>query len=112
MMPLHLQEITRRVNLRNIWQASYTAGVVLPRPVCSCRYWHRSLNPKKLIEVGFSSLLVSGLHLSRRRGVTRCVEAATSQRTPAEKRMLQTAQLRPLALSGLQSSGSLMSGLH
>jgi glycylpeptide N-tetradecanoyltransferase len=60
---LPLQEITRRVNLRNIWQAAYTAGVVLPRPVCGCRYWHRSLNPKKLIEVGFSSLAVSeGLH--------------------------------------------------
>jgi len=30
--------------------------VVLPKPVSVCRYWHRSLNPKKLIEVGFSSL--------------------------------------------------------
>jgi hypothetical protein len=58
-----LQEITRRVNLRNIWQAAYTAGVVLPKPVCGCRYWHRSLNPKKLIEVKFSSLQVSCLQL-------------------------------------------------
>lgn len=53
-----LQEITRRVNLQDIWQAAYTAGVVLPKPVASCRYWHRSLNPKKLIEVGFSALQV------------------------------------------------------
>ena len=30
--------------------------MVLPRPVARCRYWHRSLNPKKLIEVGFSRL--------------------------------------------------------
>ena len=29
---------------------------MLPRPVASCRYWHRSLNPRKLIDVGFSSL--------------------------------------------------------
>ena len=68
------QEITRRVNRENIWQAVYTAGVVLPRPISECRpsgpealrlkidfsmrrgYWHRSLNPKKLIEVGFSHL--------------------------------------------------------
>lgn len=57
-MCLASQEITRRVNLRGIWQAAYTAGVVLPRPVCGCRYWHRSLNPKKLIEVRFSSLQV------------------------------------------------------
>ncbi|WIA37733.1 hypothetical protein OEZ86_014613 [Tetradesmus obliquus] len=54
--PVLIKEITRRVNLRGIWQAAYTAGVVLPRPVCGCRYWHRSLNPKKLIEVRFSSL--------------------------------------------------------
>jgi glycylpeptide N-tetradecanoyltransferase len=47
------QEITRRVNLHNIWQAVYTAGVVLPKPVAECQYWHRSLNPKKLISIGF-----------------------------------------------------------
>ena len=32
-----LQEITRRVNRENVWQAVYTAGVVLPRPVSECR---------------------------------------------------------------------------
>jgi glycylpeptide N-tetradecanoyltransferase len=37
-------------------QAVYTAGAFLPTPVASCRYFHRSLNPKKLIEVGFSRL--------------------------------------------------------
>lgn len=36
-----LQEITRRVNLEDIWQAAYTAGVVLPKPVTTCRYYHR-----------------------------------------------------------------------
>ncbi len=46
-----IKEITRRVNRRGIFQAAYTAGVVLPKPVARCRYWHRSLNPKKLIEV-------------------------------------------------------------
>lgn len=54
--PVLIKEITRRVNMRGIWQAVYTAGVVLPRPVSECRYWHRSLNPKKLIDVGFSHL--------------------------------------------------------
>lgn len=54
--PVLIREITRRVNLQGIWQASYTAGAVLPRPVTSSRYYHRSLNPKKLIEVGFSRL--------------------------------------------------------
>jgi len=54
--PILIKEITRRVNARGIWQAVYTAGVVLPKPVARCRYWHRSINSKKLIEVGFSRL--------------------------------------------------------
>ncbi|XP_055705320.1 glycylpeptide N-tetradecanoyltransferase [Phlebotomus papatasi] len=54
--PVLIREITRRVNLTGIFQAVYTAGVVLPKPVSTCRYWHRSLNPKKLIEVNFSHL--------------------------------------------------------
>jgi glycylpeptide N-tetradecanoyltransferase len=54
--PVLIKEITRRVNLTGIFQAVYTAGKVLPKPVSRCRYYHRSLNPKKLIEVGFSYL--------------------------------------------------------
>lgn len=54
--PVLIREITRRVNIQNIWQAVYTAGIVLPRPLSSSQYYHRSLNPKKLIDVGFSRL--------------------------------------------------------
>ncbi|GLV38320.1 N-myristoyl transferase [Carabus blaptoides fortunei] len=54
--PVLIREITRRVHFSGIFQAVYTAGVVLPKPVGTCRYWHRSLNPKKLIEVKFSHL--------------------------------------------------------
>jgi len=54
--PVLIREITRRVNETGIFQAVYTAGVVLPKPISTCRYWHRSLNPKKLIEVKFSHL--------------------------------------------------------
>ncbi|KAG8139862.1 hypothetical protein E2320_002625 [Naja naja] len=54
--PVLIREITRRVHLEGIFQAVYTAGVVLPKPVGTCRYWHRSLNPRKLIEVKFSHL--------------------------------------------------------
>ena len=54
--PVLIKEVTRRVNLCDTWHAVYTAGVVLPRPMAECRYWHRSLNPKKLIEIGFSHL--------------------------------------------------------
>ncbi|KAJ3060360.1 Glycylpeptide N-tetradecanoyltransferase 2 [Podochytrium sp. JEL0797] len=52
--PLLIREITRLVNLEGIFQAAYTAGKVIPTPVAQCRYWHRSLNFKKLVEVGFS----------------------------------------------------------
>ncbi|XP_021762167.1 glycylpeptide N-tetradecanoyltransferase 1-like [Chenopodium quinoa] len=54
--PVMIKEVTRRVHLENIWQAAYTAGVVIPTPIATCQYWHRSLNPKKLIDVGFSRL--------------------------------------------------------
>ena len=55
--PVLIREVTRRVNLNGIFQAVFTSGAKLPnRPVTVCRYWHRSLNPKKLIEVEFSYL--------------------------------------------------------
>ncbi|CRH04009.1 glycylpeptide N-tetradecanoyltransferase, putative [Plasmodium relictum] len=54
--PVLIKEITRRINLENIWQAIYTAGVYLPKPLSDARYFHRSINVKKLIEIGFSSL--------------------------------------------------------
>lgn len=36
--PVLIREITRRVHLEGIFQAVYTAGVVLPKPVGTCRY--------------------------------------------------------------------------
>jgi glycylpeptide N-tetradecanoyltransferase len=65
--PVLIKEVTRRVNRKNVWQAVYTAGVVLPKPVAECRYYHRSLNPKKLIEVGFS-------HLGQRMTIARTIK--------------------------------------
>jgi glycylpeptide N-tetradecanoyltransferase len=52
--PVLIKEITRRINLEGTWQAIYTGGIVLPRPVSTCRYYHRALNWTKLYEVGFS----------------------------------------------------------
>jgi len=54
--PVLIQEITRRCYISGIFQAIYTAGVVLPKPVSSCRYFHRSLDWLKVYEVGFSPL--------------------------------------------------------
>jgi len=54
--PVLIKEVTRRVHLRNIWQAIYTSGTRIPTPITEARYYHRSLNPKKLIDIKFSSL--------------------------------------------------------
>ena len=42
MAPVLIKEITRRVNLEGIFQAVYTAGVVLPGVVAKCRYVNES----------------------------------------------------------------------
>ncbi|XP_070339484.1 glycylpeptide N-tetradecanoyltransferase 1 isoform X2 [Equus asinus] len=81
--PVLIREITRRVHLEGIFQAVYTAGVVLPKPVGTCRYWHRSLNPRKLIEVKFS-------HLSRNMTMQRTMKLYRLPETP------KTAGLRPM----------------
>eukprot|EP00906_Rhabdomonas_costata_P022885 RCo032951 len=54
--PILIKEVTRRVHLKDIWQAVYTAGIVLPRPIARCQYWHRNLNVAKLLSVGFSRI--------------------------------------------------------
>ncbi|KAF2102414.1 N-myristoyl transferase [Rhizodiscina lignyota] len=54
--PVLIKEVTRRCYLNGIFQAIYTAGVVLPTPVATCRYFHRSLDWEKLYDVGFSPL--------------------------------------------------------
>ena len=36
--PVLIREITRRVNLCKIFQAAYTAGILIPKPYCSARY--------------------------------------------------------------------------
>lgn len=54
--PVLIKEITRRCYLNGIYQAIYTAGIVLPTPISVCRYYHRPLDWLKLYEVGFSPL--------------------------------------------------------
>lgn len=52
--PVLIKEVTRRCNLHGVFQAVYTAGVVLPTPVAVARYYHRNLNPPKLVDIGFA----------------------------------------------------------
>ncbi|CDW58466.1 glycylpeptide N tetradecanoyltransferase 2 [Trichuris trichiura] len=83
MAPVLIREVTRRVHLTGIFQAVYTAGVVLPRPVSSCCYWHRSLNPKKLIDVKFSQL---GKNMTLQRAV-KLYKLPKETKTPGMRRM-------------------------
>lgn len=66
--PVLIKEITRRVHLRNIWQAVYTAGVLLPKPIAKCTYYHRNLNIQKLLDVKFT-YLSPHMNLARAKGV-------------------------------------------
>mmetsp|Transcript_3283 Transcript_3283/g.8590 ORF Transcript_3283/g.8590 Transcript_3283/m.8590 type:complete len:413 (-) Transcript_3283:228-1466(-) len=98
--PVLIKEITRRVNLHDIWQASYTAGVVLPKPVATARYYHRSINPKKLIEINFS-------RLSSRMTMARTIKLYKLPDTPA------TPGLRPMVEADVpQVTGLLAEYLH
>ncbi|KAM4058772.1 glycylpeptide N-tetradecanoyltransferase [Hirsutella rhossiliensis] len=54
--PVLIKEVTRVSNLDGVWQGLYTAGIVLPKPVSTCRYFHRSINWQKLNDCGFSPL--------------------------------------------------------
>ncbi|XP_030406332.1 glycylpeptide N-tetradecanoyltransferase 2 isoform X3 [Gopherus evgoodei] len=90
--PVLIREITRRVNLEGIFQAVYTAGVVLPKPVATCRYWHRSLNPRKLVEVKFSHLS-RNMTLQRTMKLYRLPDATkTSGLRPMEQKDIKAVQ--------------------
>ncbi|KAH0366137.1 N-myristoyl transferase, partial [Aureobasidium melanogenum] len=54
--PVLIKEITRRCYREGIYQALYTAGTVLPSPVATCRYYHRSLDWEHLYKTGFCHL--------------------------------------------------------
>ena len=54
--PLLIKELARICNLQGYFQAFATSGRFTPTPIASVRYFHRSLNPKKLTDIGYSSL--------------------------------------------------------
>ena len=50
--PVLIKEVTRRVNLKGVWQAVYTAGKYIPTPFSETLFYHRLINVKKLVDVG------------------------------------------------------------
>lgn len=59
--PVLIKEVTRRTNLRNIFQAVYTAALDLPNKLASIQYFHRNINVKKLYDLNYTG---SNLSLS------------------------------------------------
>jgi len=51
--PVLIKEVTRQCHLKGIFQAIYTAGIVIPTPITVCRYYHRLLNIPKLVNTRF-----------------------------------------------------------
>ncbi|KAG0373542.1 glycylpeptide N-tetradecanoyltransferase [Mortierella sp. AD032] len=93
--PVLIKEVTRRTHLEGIFQAVYTAGVVLPKPMATCRYFHRSLNPKKLVETGFS-------HLARNMTMARLIKLNKMDDQPS------TPGLRPMEEKDVAAVATLM----
>ncbi|KAG8891204.1 glycylpeptide N-tetradecanoyltransferase, partial [Tulasnella sp. 403] len=52
--PVLIKEVTRQCHLLGVFQAIYTGGVLLPTPISTCRYYHRTLNIPKLVDVNFT----------------------------------------------------------
>ncbi|KAK8798728.1 hypothetical protein WA158_007812 [Blastocystis sp. Blastoise] len=52
--PVLIKEIARRVHRNDEWQAVYTVGNTIPTPFATTTYYHRILNAKKMVYVGFS----------------------------------------------------------
>ncbi|KAJ2082613.1 glycylpeptide N-tetradecanoyltransferase [Coemansia sp. RSA 988] len=101
MTPLLIKEVTRRIHQQGIFQAVYTVGRLLPKPVTTCRYYHRSLNPKKLMETGFSQKL-DPLQLSKLSAILR-LPSKTSTPGLRPMRKSDVGQVRKLANRFLKS---------
>ncbi|CDW97683.1 hypothetical protein [Sporisorium scitamineum] len=54
--PVLIKEVTRQCHLTGVFHAIYTVGSVLPTPVSCARYYHRTINARKLTEIGFSAV--------------------------------------------------------
>ena len=53
--PVLIKEMVRRMNLLDFWHAIYSCEEAFPMPFSNSRNYIRTLNPKKLIDVGFTS---------------------------------------------------------
>ncbi|KAJ7581232.1 N-myristoyl transferase [Mycena floridula] len=91
--PVLIKEVTRQVHLEGIFQAIYTAGVVIPTPLTVCRYNHRPLNVSKLVDIKFS-YVPRNMTLARYIRVNKVPESPTLKiREMEEKDVVQVTDL-------------------
>jgi glycylpeptide N-tetradecanoyltransferase len=57
MAPVLIKEVTRRINMKEVWQAIYTGGKYIPTPISESNYYYRILNFKKMNDVCFIRLI-------------------------------------------------------
>lgn len=93
--PVLIKEVTRQCHLKGVFQAIYTGGIVIPTPIACARYYHRTIDAAKLLEIGFTGI---------RPGMTR--EAFIKQyELPAEPKL---AGLREIEEGDIASTAKLM----
>ena len=54
--PVLIKEITRRINLKNIWQGIYKTFAYLPKAFTKSQYYYRVINLTKLLDVQYTYL--------------------------------------------------------
>ncbi|XP_042252308.1 glycylpeptide N-tetradecanoyltransferase 1-like [Thunnus maccoyii] len=95
MTPVLIRELTRQVNQQGLYQAVYTADIVLPTPLSSCRYWQRPLNPRKMMEVNYP-------------GVRRDMNLQRALKFYRLPEVTKTTGLRPMTKEDVQGIHSLL----
>jgi glycylpeptide N-tetradecanoyltransferase len=93
--PVLIKEVTRQCYRNGIYQALYTAGTLLPTPVTTCRYYHRSLDWPHLYKCGFSHLpqrttetMQARKYFLPSKTVTKGLRPMKSEDVPAVKELL------------------------
>ncbi|XP_020792388.1 glycylpeptide N-tetradecanoyltransferase 1b [Boleophthalmus pectinirostris] len=95
MTPVLIRELTRRVNQQGTLQALYTADIVLPTPLSTCKYWHRPLNPRKLMDLNYS-------------GVKQNIGVQTAVKINKLPDVIKTQGLRPMTTDDIAAVHSLL----
>lgn len=86
--PLLIQEVTRRIALKNRWTSVYTTGTQITKPLVMTTLYHRSLNTKKLVNTKFTELKAGVSVASMSRLYTLPAETIRKWRRLEEKDLL------------------------